>query len=86
MEKITDEDVMESVPELTFEPFVEEKELPRLKPEEELAEIKEELEEPALSPEEKKMVQEFSEKIDLKNSNQVLQYGAGAQKKIADFA
>ncbi|MDD7050464.1 MAG: toxic anion resistance protein [Lachnospiraceae bacterium] len=86
MEKITDEDVMESVPELTFEPFVEEKELPRLKPEEELAEIKEELEEPALSPEEKKMVQEFSEKIDLKNSNQVLQYGAGAQKKIADFS
>ena len=86
MEKITDEDVMESVPELTFEPFVEEKELPRLKPEEELDEIKEELEEPALSPEEKKMVQEFSEKIDLKNSNQVLQYGAGAQKKIADFS
>lgn len=86
MEKITDEDVMESVPELTFEPFVEEKELPRLKPEEELAEIKEELKEPALSPEEKKMVQEFSEKIDLKNSNQVLQYGAGAQKKIADFS
>ena len=86
MEKITDEDVMESVPELTFEPFVEEKELPRLKPEEELAEIREELEEPALSPEEKKMVQEFSEKIDLKNSNQVLQYGAGAQKKIADFS
>ena len=86
MEKITDEDVMESVPELTFEPFVKEKELPRLKPEEELAEIKEELEEPALSPEEKKMVQEFSEKIDLKNSNQVLQYGAGAQKKIADFS
>ena len=86
MEKITDEDVMESVPELTFEPFVEEKELPRLKPEEELAEIKEELEEPALSPEEKKMVQEFSEKIDLKNSNQVLQYGAGTQKKIADFS
>ena len=86
MEKITDEDVMESVPELTFEPFVEEKELPRLKPEEELAEIKEELEEPALSPEEKKMVQEFSEKIDLKNSKQVRQYGAGAQKKIADFS
>lgn len=86
MEKFIDGEALESVPELTFEPFVEEKELPALAKEEELTEIREELEEPALTPEEKKMVQEFSEKIDLKNSNQVLQYGAGAQKKIADFS
>ena len=86
MDKFTDAEVLESTPTLTFEPFVEEKEFPAAKREEELAEIKKELEEPALSPEEKKMVQEFSEKIDLKNSNQVLQYGAGAQKKIADFS
>ena len=39
-----------------------------------------------LTEEEKKMVQEFSEKIDLKNSALILQYGAGAQKKIADFS
>ena len=32
------------------------------------------------------MVDDFAEKIDLSNSNMVLQYGAGAQKKIADFS
>ena len=43
-------------------------------------------EEIELSEEEKKMVEAFVEKIDLTNSNSVLQYGAGAQKKIADFS
>lgn len=86
MEKFTDAEVMESTPSLTFEPFMEEKELPVARPSEELAEIKKELEEPVLTEAEKKMVAEFSEKIDLSNTNQVLQYGAGAQKKIADFS
>lgn len=40
----------------------------------------------ALSPEEQKMVDEFAARIDLKDSNMILQYGAGAQKKIADFS
>lgn len=39
-----------------------------------------------LSPDEQKMVKDFAEKIDIKNSNMILQYGAGAQKKIADFS
>jgi uncharacterized protein YaaN involved in tellurite resistance len=39
-----------------------------------------------LSPEEKKMVDDFANQIDLNKSNQVLQYGVGAQKKIADFS
>ncbi len=39
-----------------------------------------------LSPEEQKIVDEFSEKIDLQNSTMVLQYGAAAQKKIASFS
>ncbi len=39
-----------------------------------------------LSDEEKKMVEEFSEKIDLSNSNAILQYGAGSQKKMAEFS
>lgn len=86
MDKFTDAEVMESTPSLTFEPFVDEKELPVARPSEELAEIKRELEEPVLTEAEKKMVAEFSEKIDLSNTNQVLQYGAGAQKKIADFS
>ena len=39
-----------------------------------------------LSPEEKKVVEEFAEKIDLRNSAVVLQYGAASQKKVADFS
>ena len=39
-----------------------------------------------LSPEEKKMVDEFATKIDLHNSNAILSYGAGTQKKMADFS
>ena len=41
---------------------------------------------PQLSPEEQKMVDDFATKIDLTNSNQVLQYGSGAQKKMANFS
>lgn len=39
-----------------------------------------------LTPEEKKMVDDFASQIDLNKSNQILQYGAGVQKKIADFS
>ena len=39
-----------------------------------------------LSPAEQKAVMEFSEKIDITDSNSVLQYGAAAQKHIADFS
>lgn len=41
---------------------------------------------PQLSPEEQKMVDDFATKIDLTNNNQVLQYGSGAQKKMANFS
>lgn len=39
-----------------------------------------------LTPEEKKMIDDFVNQIDLTKSNQILQYGVGAQKKIADFS
>ncbi|GKX32069.1 tellurium resistance protein [Vallitalea longa] len=39
-----------------------------------------------LTKEERKIVEEFSEKIELDKTNLILQYGAGAQKKIADFS
>lgn len=39
-----------------------------------------------LTPEEEKVVTDFASKIDLTNSNMILKYGAGAQKKIADFS
>lgn len=41
---------------------------------------------PALTPEEQKMVNDFATKIDIENTNQILQYGAGTQKKMADFS
>ncbi len=39
-----------------------------------------------LTPAEKKMITEFSQKIDIKNATQILQYGGSAQKKIAGFS
>lgn len=41
---------------------------------------------PVLSPTEQKMVADFAAKIDIENTNQILQYGAGTQKKMADFS
>lgn len=56
---------------------------------EEIIEVKKE--EPAfddsmLSVAEKKMVEDFSKQIDLNNTNAILQYGSGTQKKIANFS
>ena len=39
-----------------------------------------------LTPEELRQVDAFSAQIDITNSQMVLQYGAGSQKKIADFS
>ncbi|MCI5568234.1 MAG: toxic anion resistance protein [Lachnospiraceae bacterium] len=39
-----------------------------------------------LSDEEKKTVADFVDKIDIKNSGIILQYGAAAQKRVADFS
>ena len=41
---------------------------------------------PALTPAEQQMVNVFAAKIDIENTNQILQYGAGTQKKMADFS
>ena len=41
---------------------------------------------PALTPAEQQMVNEFAAKIDIENTNQILQYGAGTQKKMEDFS
>ncbi len=39
-----------------------------------------------LSEEEKQTVSSYVDGIDIRDSQMVLQYGAGAQKKIADFS
>ena len=71
-------------PSLTLEPdlgeFAKKEEvIPKKQPQ------KEE-EAPVLTPEEQKIVNDFAAKIDIENTNQILQYGAGTQKKMADFS
>lgn len=48
--------------------------------------LKEDLDDTNLSAEELRQVEEFSKQIDLHNSTAILQYGAGTQKKMADFS
>ena len=67
-----------TMPELTLEPELEIAEAPK-------PEVKK-IDEPVLSPQEEKMVADFAAKIDVENTTQILQYGAGTQKKMADFS
>ena len=70
-------------PELTFESFKDEVFDINVKEEKQNEEIIEEIH---LTEEEKKMVDQFVDKIEITNSNSILQYGVGAQKKISDFS
>lgn len=78
----------QAIPTLTFEPFAgEKKSEPAVKSQAEAPKPKPVYEEESLlNEQEKKQVEAFAEKIDLTDSTLVLQYGAGAQKKIADFS
>lgn len=71
-------------PVLTFGAPVEEKK------EAEIVEVPKpaepQLDESILSEEERRMVDDFSRQIDLHDSNGILQYGVGTQKKMADFS
>ena len=70
-----------TVPTLTLEPFQEEeKKKPAVQPEEP------KLDDTILTEEERRMVDAFAQQIDLTNSSMILQYGAGTQKKMADFS
>lgn len=69
----------QTVPELTLEPFAEEQ----------VVEVKKQetvFDDSILSEEERRAVQTFAAQIDLTNSAAILQYGAGTQKKMADFS
>ena len=70
----------QTVPELTLEPFKEEEPMIHQEPKAPV------LEEDILSEEERRAVDAFARQIDLTNSNAILQYGAGTQKKMADFS
>lgn len=72
---------MPAAPTLTLDPFQEEKQ----------AAVPAEKQDPVmddaiLTPEEKQTVMQFAQQIDLTNSQMILQYGAGTQKKMADFS
>ena len=73
-----------TVPTLVFGEVFEEKQVPVET--EAQKEAGEKLDESMLTDEERKMVDEFSSQIDLHNSNAILQYGVGTQKKMADFS
>ena len=70
---------MQTAPVLTLEPFKEETNPEPVKEAEVVAEQ-------VLSDEERAAVAAFANQIDLTNSNMILQYGAGTQKKMADFS
>ena len=72
------------VPSLTLEPELVEE--PQLEVAQETALQQPQVEEPALTPQERQMVADFAAKIDVENTAQILQYGAGTQKKMADFS
>ena len=82
------DELLKEAPTLTFEPVLEtsqeETQVAEVKPEK-LDKTGEELG-VELSPEEQKMVNDFAAQIDITNTQQVLQFGAGCQKKIADFS
>ena len=74
---------MSTAPTLTLDPFQTQgqKQPPVEQPKEEPA-----LDESILTDEERRTVDAFAQQIDLTNSTLVLQYGAGTQKKMADFS
>lgn len=81
------DEMLKQEPTLTFEPFAQaadekmemaEAVQPKPAAEDELKVV--------LSPQEQAQVDEFASMIDLNNSQAILQYGAGPQKKIADFS
>ncbi len=85
----------DKIPELTLEGMKLEEEVPTLTltpdvPEEPVVEEKKiepvEMDERLLTEEERKAVEEFSHKIDVRDTNMILQYGAAAQKSVASFS
>ena len=72
---------LDAAPTLTLDPDADEKVIAESKKATPV-----QVEDTPLSPEEQKMVNDFAEKIDITNSQMVLQYGAASQKKLSDFS
>ena len=74
-------DAAPAAPTLTLDPAADEKVIAESKKATPV-----QVEDTPLSPEEQKMVNDFAEKIDITNSQMVLQDGAASQKKLSDFS
>ena len=74
-------DAAPAAPTLTLDPAADEKVIAESKKATPV-----QVEDTPLAPEEQKMVNDFAEKIDITNSQMVLQYGAASQKKLSDFS
>ncbi len=79
------EELLKEAPVLTFDGIPEEKQTPTAEQPVEIPDA-EEIAQPELTPEEQKMVDDFAAQINLANTQMIMQYGAGCQKKIADFS
>ena len=77
------EDLLKEGPTLTLDPLQTKEDVA---PVMETKEEKPVVEEVSLTEEEKKMVEQFAKQINLSDSNQILQYGAGSQRKMVDFS
>ena len=73
----------DTTPSLTLEPELEP--VPQMAVAEE-TQVQPKIAEPVLTAQEQQMVDAFAAKIDVENTAQILQYGAGTQKKMADFS
>ena len=73
---------LQTGPVLTLDPFLGEKK-EEFQPEKQEENV---MDENVLTEEERKMAEQFARQIDLTNSTMILQYGAGTQKKMADFS
>lgn len=82
------DEMLKEAPALTLEPMVfTEGEAVLVESKREVpSETSAKVPEAVLTPEEQKMVDDFAEQIDITNTQMVLSYGAGSQKKIADFS
>ena len=74
----------QTTPSLTLEPDLVS--APELVVAEETSLQQPKIAEPVLTAQEQQMVNDFAAKIDIENTAQILQYGAGTQKKMADFS
>ena len=73
-------ETIDAVPTLTLEPDLEE--VPAVVQEPQIQKANE----PVLTPQEQQMVNDFAAKIDVENTAQIMQFGAGTQKKMAEFS